>query len=184
MTIVKHLSKAESDLLVYLLSLNGQAKVVKSALQRLCELLESKVNIGERAAFRTTVLGLIWHVDTQVRRWAFKAITLLGRSPNTYLVGALYSRLRVERDFESRAWAIAAIGNFDPSVEVRAICGRAAIDYLKEYELAITLFIDTKSKSIPTAFVNIETDSEQVLLWTSLLEGYEKAPTNIAHNRH
>ena len=90
MTAVKLLSKEETDLLVYFLSLNGQPKAIKFALQRLCELLEAKFNIGERARFRSTILGLIWNTDIQVRRWAFKALTLLGRSSNTDLVGALF----------------------------------------------------------------------------------------------
>lgn len=184
MTTTKVLPKAETDLLVYLLSLNGQPKVVKSALQRLCELLEAKFNVGERSTFRSTALGLIWHTDIQVRRWAFKALTLLGRSTSTDLVGALYSRLAAEIDFENRAWAISSIGSFETHASVKAICDRAGIEYLKEYELAVRLFAVDRTNPISTAFVNIERDTAEVLLWTSLLEGYEKAPQNIAHHKH
>jgi len=119
-----------------------------------------------------------------VRRWAFKALTLLGRSTSTDLVGALYSRLTTQADFENRAWAISSIGSFETHANVRAICGKAGIDYLKEYELAVKLFAEGRTNPISTAFVNIDRDTAEVLLWTSLLEGYEKAPQNIAHYKH
>ena len=95
------IAKAEADLLVYLLSLTGQPRTVKSSLQRLCELLEQSVIIQEPTRFRSTVLGLLWHEDVLVRRWASKALTLLGLGTATS-VNVLYQCLGSEENFENR----------------------------------------------------------------------------------
>lgn len=175
------LEKAESDLLVYLLSLTGQPRTVKSSLQRLCELLEQNVVIREPTRFRSTVLGLLWHADVLVRRWASKAITLLGLGTATS-VNVLYRCLGSEENFENRAWLISAIGKLAGQSNVKKICEDAKIDYFKEYELAARLFSDQKFEDLGSKFIDIETDTNHALLWLSLSEGYEKAPENVAHS--
>lgn len=174
------LENAESDLLVYLLSLTGQPRTVKSSLQRLCELLEQNVVIREPTRFRSTVLGLLWNDDVLVRRWASKAITLLGLGTATN-VNVLYQSLRSEIDFENRAWLISSIGKLANQTNVKKICDDAGIDYLKEYELAARLFSERRFDSLGSKFIDIESDSNHALLWLSLSEGYQKAPENVAH---
>lgn len=174
------LEKPEADLLVYLLSLTGQPRIVKSSLQRLCEFLEQGILIREPTRFRSTVLGLLWNDEVLVRRWASKAITLLGLGTGTN-VDNLYKCLNSEGNFENRAWIIAAIGKLARQTNVKNICDSAGIDYLKEYELAARLFSQQKFEGLGSKFIDIESDSNHALLWLSLAEGYGKAPENVAH---
>ena len=136
--------------------------------------------IREPTRFRSTVLGLLWHGDILVRRWASKAITLLGLGTATN-VNVLYKALSSEQDFENRAWLISAIGKLAIQSNVKKICEDAGIDYLKEYELAARLFSEQRFDSLGSKFIDIESDTNHALLWLSLSEGYEKAPENVAH---
>ena len=183
MPLKRTLDNYESTLLKFLLGQTGQPQNVKTALQRLCGLLEKGVFFPDRPAFRQPVLSLLYHKDLLVRRWATKAIALLGMgtttSPNIVL-----DALKRESDFENIAWFIAAIGQLYSETNVKKICDDAGIDYLKEYELAARLFLNARFKALGPKFIDIEKDGNLALRWLALLEGYKKAPENVAHHTY
>jgi hypothetical protein len=177
----KILDTAEQELIGYYLSLSGQHTIVKSALQRLCFALENRFVLIQTQSFRQQVLGHLWSEDIFVRRWAIKAIALLGLGPSTRR-SIISSRLPDESDFENRTWLIAAISKLFSEPSVKKICDDEGIDYEKEYDLSVRLFRDSSGlETIGTKFVNIEKEGPLALKWFSLLEGYQKAPENLAH---
>lgn len=87
---------------------------MKRGLQELCALLEAKVRVP--ASYRSEVLRtLSRHIDsfdTFVRRWAYKAIGLLGEKS---FVPALRGKIaRYENDPENVTWAVAAFRRLAP----------------------------------------------------------------------
>lgn len=174
------ISSDEADLIKYQLELVARPDVVKSGLQRLCAELESGRHLTEKGPFHTIIMGLIFKGPTYVRRWAYKAIALLGTSRD---VEALSAKLKSENDAENLTWLISAIFKLSHDLSVKELCKQADADVTDAMMLASILYGDDALRRSLARLPIIDVDSADplTLKWCALLAGYERAPPNLFH---
>lgn len=175
------ISQEESDFLRFQLSLRNQPRAVKAALQRLCAQYESGARLVDPNVHRAQVVSLLFDPELIVRRWAYKAIALIGIEEN---VSPLSLRLREELDAENRTWIITAATPLGGNV--RKICADAGFEYGIPFQLAARLFATEYWLRAESAVPVIPIDNADplTLKWAALLSGYNRAPEHLFHPRY
>lgn len=151
----------------------------KAALQRLCALYEAGWTLREPAAVRLLVRGLLWAPSpTIIRRWAYKAIGLVGVREDA---AQLYFVLKNETDPENQTWAMYAIRRLSKGRAVQEICEEAGVELTPPLVMAGQLFRSgIADDDLPAGFaIDIDVDNSLTLLWACLLEGYGRAPIKL-----
>ena len=176
------LSEEDELLIRFMLQLQGCPREVKAGLQRLCNFYEAGRRLSDAHEIRVHVCYLLWSEDVLVRRWAYKALALIGDVSN---VDVLIARSKQESDRENQTWAMAAIIGLLRGKSVKEICDEKGLDFSESLLLAARLYAPPAwLRYAPCPTVRVHKADELTLKWACLLSGYDKAPENLFEPAH
>lgn len=177
------LSPEESEVIRFQLGLKGHPREVKAGLQRLCAHYDEGNRLADPHEHRLLVTALIWDEHFIVRRWAYKAIAMIGVQSD---VEMLVQRLKNEPDFENQTWGTTAIVALAREWNINEVCAQTGLQRTDALLLAARLFAPTpwlkQNTNVPT--IKIDRADALTLKWASLLAGYDRAPSNLFDPAH
>jgi hypothetical protein len=182
--VSKIVSQEEGELIRLELLLQGQPRIIKAGLQRLCSHYEVGYRLADPHEHRQLVRALLLDRLVITRRWAYKAIAHLGRREED--IQTLISRLRDETDPENQTWAMAAIIKLAEDEQVRNICARTGLEFEQPLALAARLLVHEewlRTEDTPPVIVIGNADA-LTLKWAALLSGYGRAPPHLFHPKY
>lgn len=178
------IKESEANFIRFQLSLKGNPREVKAALQRLCSHYENGYRFFEPQGFRLVVRGLLAGQSVAIRRWVYKALALFGEAED---VKTLTDRCKTEPDPENQAWAMAAIiALAKDGRAVEAVCKDTGAALAVPLLLAARLYapapwLKTNERELR---IDIDRADHLTLKWAALLAGYGRAPENLFDPRH
>lgn len=176
------LTEAEVNYLNYGLGLELPAAQQKRALQRLCELYEQGGRIQNPAHTRQLIHSLMASKEVLVRRWAIKALSLIGHPDDFQRIA---DRLKVEDDFEAQTWGVTGLVRNARDRGLEELCGLAGISRTGAVTLAARLYAPDSWVANHTDWPRITLhDDELTLKWATFLIGYNRAPEDLFDPRH
>lgn len=169
----------EINYLTYGLRLEMSARLQKRTLQRLCEWYEEGRLLSEPTPVRQLIHSLMASSEILVRRWAIKALALIGH-PDDFQ--RLIDRLRVEEDSEAQTWGITGLIKNAEDRGLKAICDMAGLENSSAITLAARLYAPNSWIAAQSDHPRISLDTDELTLkWATFLIGYGKAPEDLFH---
>lgn len=181
--LAKHvLTEAEVNYLNYGLGLALPAAQHKRTLQRLCELYERGGRIENGANTRQLIHSLMGSKEVLVRRWAIKALSLIGHPDDFQRIA---DRLKVENDIEAQTWGVTGLVRNARDRGLEELCGLAGISKTSAVTLAARLYAPDSWVANHSDWPRITLhDDELTLKWATFLIGYGRAPEDLFDPRH
>ena len=176
----KVLSPEESEVIRFQLKLRGNPREVKAGLQRLCAHYDEGFRLADPHEHRLLVRALIWDSHLIVRRWAYKAIAMIGETSD---VTMLVQQLKNEPDFENQTWGITAIVALSREWSIDEVCEHTGLQRSNALLLSARLFapVSWLKKNLLFPTISIDKADALTLKWASLLAGYGRAPPHLFH---
>lgn len=180
--LVRFLSDAEANYINFGLRLGVPHVEQKRTLQRLCEWYEQKKVLQDATYTRQLIHSLMASEDVLVRRWAIKALALIGNRDDFSRIAA---RLKAEDDLEAQTWGITGLVKNAEQRTLREICELARVEISAAMSLAARLYAPNSWLANNTDDPRISLDDDELTLkWAIFLIGYEKAPLDLFHPKH
>jgi len=180
--IKRPLADAEVNYLNYGLGIGLLPAQQKRTLQRLCELYEQGGRIENPANTRQLIHSLMGSKEVLVRRWAIKALSLIGHPDDFQRIA---DRLKVEDDLEAQTWGVTGLVRNARHRSLEELCGLAGIPKTSAVTLAARLYAPdswvANHNDWPRITLN---DDELTLKWATFLIGYNRAPEDLFDPRH
>ena len=175
------LQDSEVNYLRYGLRLDAPEVLQKRALQSLCESYEAGRRISSPSEVRQLIHSHLGSKNVLVRRWAIKALALIGHSDDFQRI---VDRLRVESDVEAQSWGVTGLVKNARGRKLNEICRIAGLPNTSAFALAARLYAPTSwiAANVETPRIAL-TDDELTLKWAVFLIGYNKAPEDLFHPR-
>lgn len=178
----RYIGEAQANYLRYELRLSNETKRIKRALQDVCEAYEAGKRFADPADHRQLIHSFLGSADVLLRRWALKALALIGSPDDT---ARIVDRLRVEDDLEAQTWGTAGLLKSAGDRGLKEICAEAKLQNSKALVLASRLYAPTGwiSKHADDIRVSLN-DDDLTLKWAIFLAGYGRAPEELFDPRH
>lgn len=154
----------------------------KRTLQRLCEWYEKGRRLQDATYTRQLIHSLLGSEDTLVRRWAIKALSLIGHRDD---FRRIVDRLRVEDDEEAKTWGVSGLVRNAQELGLKQICEMAGLENSAAISLAARLYAPSSWLAHHADEPRISPDDDDLTLkWAIFLIGYGKAPVDLFHPKH
>lgn len=158
------------------------ATIVKTALQRACELFEVGQAFTDPRFLEVALRNHLKSDDLKVRRWSYK---LAGRLRAPSLLPLLEEAVGSEAfvDAENRSWALAAYLGYAPVTDRKRVIGQLGAEYHESaLELASRFFSIGEPEPFRSTLVarNLE-DDPLSRKWLSMLVGYAATEPRTIH---
>lgn len=159
------------------LSISNTPRGVKRALQDVCSHYEKRRFFSDATNVRQLIHSHLNAQDVFVRRWALKAVALIGNPDDLYRIA---ERTRIETDYEAVTWATAALFKNAGDLTLRDIQSRTGLDNDKPLLLAARLYARPQwvRDNLKPVTVSID-DDHLTLKWAIFLAGYGLAPDDL-----
>ena len=147
---------------------SGEPRLVKHAIQRICEAMEADRRLTLSDATWAAVSPHLFSRDVLVRRWMYK---LVGLSGERRFVNWVVERVRDETDQENLTWAVAALFAIEPFMSIETRLAQLGLPYRgTPYELS-ALYFQPYRDPLPTRTQSRAADADDPLgpMWLSLL---------------
>lgn len=178
----RFLRDSELDYLRYGLRLDASAGMQKRALQTLCGYYEAGRRIANASDVRQMIHSHLGSPDVLVRRWAMKALALIGH-PDDF--SRIADRLKVERDAEAQTWGVTGLAKNAQDLSLNEVCKAAGLTKSSAIALAARLYAPERWLRANSEPLSISLhDDELTLKWATFLIGYGKAPEDLFHPRY
>ncbi len=175
------LRDSELNYLRYGLQLEAPASLQKRALQRLCEFYDARRLISNPSEVRQLIHSHLGSKDVLVRRWAIKALALIGHYDDFQRI---VDRLRVESDVEAQTWGVTGLVKNARGRKLNDICHIAGLPNTSAFALAARLYAPASWIAANVEMPRISLNDDQLTLkWAIFLIGYGKAPQDLFHPR-
>jgi hypothetical protein len=173
----RFLSGSELSYVRYGLRLDAAPDVQKRTLQTLCEYYEANRLIADASDVRQMIHSHLGSGNVLVRRWAIKALALIGHFDDFQRI---VERLRVENDEEAQTWGVTALVKHARGRGIDEICKMAGLTANSAINLAARLYAPRKwlENNAPLVRISLHAD-ELTLKWATFLIGYGQAPVNL-----
>lgn len=173
------LSDAEINYINFGLRLAQPPTEQKRTLQRLCEWYEDGRLLQDATATRQLIHSLIGSEHVLVRRWAIKALALIGHPEDFRRIA---ERLRVEEDAEAQTWGVTGLVKNAQDRGLKEICELAGLPNSAAISLAARLYAPKAWIANHADETRISlSDDELTLKWAIFLIAYGKAPVDLFH---
>lgn len=177
----RFLRDSQVSYLRYGLRLEAPVTLQKRALQMLCESYDAGRRISNPSEVRQLIHSHLGSMDVLVRRWAIKALALIGHRDDFQRI---VDRLKVESDVEVQTWGVAGLVKNARGRELKEICHIAGLPNTSAFALAARLYAPTSWIAANVEMPRISLDHDELTLkWAIFLIGYEKAPEDLFHPR-
>jgi hypothetical protein len=175
------LSDAEINYVNFGLSIAVPPAEQKRTLQRLCEWLEDGRLIQDASSTRQLIHSLVGSQHVLVRRWAIKALALIGHPEDFRRIA---DRLRVEEDAEAQTWGVTGLVKNAGGRSLKELCELAGLSNSAAISLAARLYAPKAwiAQHADEARISLG-DDELTLKWAIFLIAYGKAPIDLFHPR-
>lgn len=151
----------------------------KRTLQRLCEWYEDGRLIQDATSTRQLIHSLIGSEHVLVRRWAIKALALIGHPEDFRRIA---ERLRVEQDAEAQTWGVTGLVKNAQNRGLKEICELAGLPKSAAISLAARLYAPKAWIANHADETRISLDDDELTLkWAIFLIAYGKAPIDLFH---
>lgn len=182
MASLKPISGEESSLIRALLAAKNAPHQIKRGLQRLCGHLEKGRRFAESQNLRQLAVGLLWDENVYVRMYAFKALGLFRQPEDS---NAIVGRLKIEQDFETQTWGMAALIGVAGDRDIDQVFRESGLDNSLPLLLAGQLYANPKWTRDNYRPLLVPENSDRITMkWAVLLVAYGKAPPNLFSPRH
>lgn len=156
--------------------LSSTPKTVKKTLQRLCSYYESGRSLVDNYQIRHHIYGHLGSITTEVRRYALKALALIGSPLDA---PRILDRLAVEKDIETQSWGTSALASMRGTQKERHLDRELGLDLSKTMTLSQMLYGRPNAADIDRVTISIDHDNELDLKWALFLVGYDRAPRKL-----
>ncbi|WP_126175385.1 hypothetical protein [Tsuneonella rigui] len=175
----RFLSDSEENFLRFHMRLSARPEEQKRALQNLCEYYEAGRILRDPTEIRQLVHGHIGASVILVRRWALKALSLIGHPDDFQRV---VDRLKVEDDVEAQTWGITGLIRNAQDRSIEEVCDLAGLEGTSALLLAARLYAPRQWLKNHATDIRISLSSDDLTLkWATFLIGYGKAPIDLFH---
>jgi hypothetical protein len=176
------LSDAEVNYVNFGLQLAVPPTEQKRTLQRLCEWFEDGRLIQDAASTRQLIHSLIGSEHVLVRRWAIKALALIGHPEDFRRIA---DRLRVEEDAEAQTWGVTGLVKNAGDRGLNELCELAGLSNSAAISLAARLYAPKTwiANHADETRISLE-DDELTLKWAIFLIAYGRAPIDLFHPKY
>ncbi len=176
---VRLLGDAEANYINFGLRLEMAPAEHKRTLQRLCEWYERGRRLQDATHTRQLIHSLVGSANTLVRRWAIKALALIGHVDDFRRIA---DRLRVEEDLEAQTWGVTGLVKNAQDRGLAEICEIAGLANSSAISLAARLYAPKSWLANNADQTRISLDADELTLkWAIFLIGYAKAPEDLFH---
>ena len=178
----RFLRDSELNYLRYGLRLDASPELQKRTLQRLCEWYEGHRRLQDPNEFRQLIHSHMAACDVLVRRWAIKALALIGH-PDDFQ--RIIDRLKAEPDAEARSWGVTGLVRNARDRSLDELCAMSGLPKTSALALAARLYAPNRWISRNTEPVGISLNGDDLTLkWATFLIGYDRAPEHLFDPRH
>lgn len=178
----RFLDDSEVNYLRYVLRLDGRETTIKRGLQLLCQHYERGRRLTDATDVRQLVHSHIGSAHLLVRRWALKALGLIGHPDD---MPRIVDRLRVEEDLEAQTWGMAALLKNARDKGLTELCVAAHLEKSSAIVLASRLYAPSRWLKTQRDEIRISLDDDDLTLkWATFLIGYGRAPEELFHPRY
>jgi hypothetical protein len=176
---IRLLRDAEANYISFGLRLEMPAADHKRTLQRLCEWYEQGRRLQDPTHTRQLIHSLVGSENVLVRRWAIKALALIGHVDDFRRIA---DRLRVEEDREAQTWGVTGLVRNAQERGLAEICEIAGLANSTAISLAARLYAPRSWLANHADETRISLDDDELTLkWAIFLIGYGKAPVDLFH---
>lgn len=173
------LSDAEVNYVNFGLRLAVPPTEQKRSLQRLCEWFEDGRLMQDATSTRQLIHSLIGSEHVLVRRWAIKALALIGHPEDFRRIA---DRLRVEEDAEAQTWGVTGLVRNAGDRGIRELCELAGLSNSAAISLAARLYAPKAWIANHADETRISLNNDELTLkWAIFLIAYGKAPVDLFH---
>jgi class 3 adenylate cyclase len=145
---------------------SDEERLVKYAIQRLCEVLEADRRLTLSPVVVVALARHLYSPHLMVRRWLYKLVALSGERR---YVPWLHEQLRSERDPENLSWAVAALFALEPRDRVAARL--ASLNLVGQPYALCARFFGAQLAPVPERLEREAAEAEEPLpaMWLALL---------------
>jgi len=180
--LIGPIAEDEVKRLKFELGLGNGPKIVKRALQDLCGFYEAGRALRDASDVRQLIHSHLDSKDVLVRRWALKALGLIGNPDDSHRI---VNRLKVEGDYEAITWGTAALFKSAGDKSAQEVCASAGLDSDKPLMLAARLYASDDWVKNHAKDVSVSIDDDPLTLkWAIFLAGYGRAPEDLFDPKH
>lgn len=179
---IRAVKPGTAALIRMMLSSAADDVIVKTGLQRACELMEAGQAFPDPRILEVALRRHLTSTDLKVRRWSYK---LAGRLRHKELLPLLRDAVDKEAmvDAENRSWALAAYLGYAPQTERDALIRKLDQEYYESaLELAARFFVIGEPEEVQTAFSLKHFERDPLgRKWLSMLVGYAATEPRTIH---